>query len=235
MRTEFRGKAPRPGRGVQGAGPSRAVAASRAGHADRRGRDRSPRPVCRSGPQPDRPRRERRRETAATRMTISARSLTPPSRPGLRSPMPPVQHYAVRLPARPAVTCMHAGCHTSTDPHVSSVHDPARLPVHDPGDQLAWTSGTLGPAPSRSASAAGPNPGRTLILRALPGTCRGCRRRAERRLRARSLRFPSSLSVIPVVAAPADGWLTYPGGRPRYRPLVGAKWGATGIRPHGAY
>ena len=32
---------------------------------------------------------------------------------------------------------------------------------------------------------------------------------------------------MPVVAATADGWVPYLGGRPRRRPLGGAKWGAT--------
>jgi hypothetical protein len=62
------------------------------------------------------------------------------------SPVPLRGHLPRTPPPRPGQSrCSAAGwpreptCHTSTDRHVSSVHDPARLPAHDP--VITWTSG----------------------------------------------------------------------------------------------
>ena len=60
---------------------------------------------------------------------------------------------------------------------------------------------------------------------------------ATRRLRARSLRLPSLLSVMPFVPQPADGWVTHLGGRPRvpaHSREPGGEPLSAGIRPHRA-
>jgi hypothetical protein len=55
----------------------------------------------------------------------------------------PTAQWQVREMSETCDQCGDAGwsrestCHTDTDRHVGSVHDPARLPVHDPGHQLA--------------------------------------------------------------------------------------------------
>jgi ribosomal protein S18 acetylase RimI-like enzyme len=104
----------------------------------------------RSMPPGDPPPSKPRRGAAAQRALPVSRDITrtasgPPG-PDSAALARAIQMQRCRWPREPT-------CHTSTDRHASSMHDPARLPAHDPviSSPGQWPPGS---APSRSAGAA---------------------------------------------------------------------------------